>query len=95
MDSTTAICLVPRHVLAENFAECPRLVLRGARDALLIEQFHSTQQHGFLLIAKDVKDADILPTERAALTLHRVPDGVAFVAGDERDFDSFLSGLDG
>jgi hypothetical protein len=24
-----------------------------------------------------------------------VPDGVAFVAGDERDVDSFLSDLDG
>jgi len=97
LDGPTTIRLIPLHVLTENFAERPRLVLRGARDAFLAEQAHGTQQRIGLLLAKDVKDTDILCAERAALTLHRVPDSVTLVAGDERALDPLvgLSDLDG
>ena len=95
LDSHTTHLAVERHVLAENLAKRPRLVLGSASDAFLTKERHGAHQHVGLFLGGIAVDADILSAERAPLALRRLPDGTAFAAGDERDVDSFLSVLDG
>lgn len=82
LDGPATHFVVAWNMLAENLAECPRL------HALLIKEGHSVEQPVGLFLGRLPMDADILSAEGAALALHGVPDGVAFVAADKRDLDS-------
>ena len=84
--------VVERHMLAENVAERPHLVLRGAFDALLIKELNSTHQLTGLFLVEVPMGTDLARAARAASALRGVPDGIAFVAADERGLDSFLGG---
>ena len=95
LNGQTAHLVVERNMLAENLAKLPGLALGTTLDALLIKERHGVHQPLGLFFSRLRVDTDILCAERAALTLHRVPDGVALVAGYKRAVDSFLGSLDG
>ncbi len=92
LDGPRTGLVVERHMLAENVAERPRLVLRCAFDALLVKEPNSTHQLAGLFLVEIPMGADLARAARAASALRGVPDGIAFVAADERGLDSFLGG---
>jgi len=90
LNGLLTIIIVHWNISAENVGERPRLVLRGAFDTSLIDERYSVHQTTGLFLGRIPVRADLTRTARTTCALNGAPDGIALVAGDERNVDSLV-----